>query len=208
MRTKTPRLSEKMLEAAARLFGTQRFHEVRMEDIAAEAAVSKGTLYRYFQDKEEMYLALLARASRQLVQQLQAQVSQAEGARDRLVAIVGAVLAFFDAQPHLLDLIQRAEVLRGTGPAFPWQKVRQEGLRLVQEIFQQGHDNGELSSADPELSALMLLGGLRAVVRFGRQPRPGNLAQRIVDGFLHGAHGARSLPLHAGNINLARNVNP
>ncbi len=96
----------------------------------------------------------------------------------------------------------------GRSPSETGALLVEEGLRLVQEIFQQGHDNGELSSADPELSALMLLGGLRAVVRFGRQPRPGNLAQRIVDGFLHGAHGARSLPLHAGNINLARNVNP
>ncbi len=44
MRTKTPQFSEKMLEAAGRLFGTRRFHEVRMEDVASEADVSKGTL--------------------------------------------------------------------------------------------------------------------------------------------------------------------
>src|SRR6202043_2112108 len=70
VRTKTPQFSEKMLEAAGRLFGTRRFHEVRMEDVASEADVSKGTLYRYFRDKDEMYLALLARASRQFVTEL------------------------------------------------------------------------------------------------------------------------------------------
>lgn len=199
MRTKSPRLSEKMLEAAARLFGTQRFHEVRMEDIAAEAAVSKGTLYRYFHDKEEMYLALLAKASRQLTQQFQDQAAQAERTHDRLVAIVEAVLKFFDAQPHLFDLIQRAEVLRG--PAFPWQNVRQQGLRLVVEILQQGNAKGEVNVADPELSALMLLGGLRAVVRFGRQPRPRQLAQRLVEGFLHGANATPAWPLSKQHLN-------
>ena len=51
-----------MLAAAARLFGSQRFHEVRMEDIAAEAAVAKGTLYRYFADKEQLYRAMLVRS--------------------------------------------------------------------------------------------------------------------------------------------------
>src|SRR5262245_18615534 len=56
VRTKTPQQADKMLNAAARLFGTQRFHEVRMEDIAAEAAVGKGTIYRYFSDKDELYL--------------------------------------------------------------------------------------------------------------------------------------------------------
>src|SRR5258705_7193086 len=99
-----------MLDAAGRLFGARRFHEVRMEDIAAEAEVSKGTLYRYFKDKEEMYLALLERSSHQLVAELHARVGEAEGGRQRLIAVVAAVIGFFDRQPHLFDLIQRAEI--------------------------------------------------------------------------------------------------
>ena len=70
MRTKTPLQAEKMLEAAAALFGTQRFHEVRMEDIATAAGVGKGTIYRYFSDKEDLYLALLERASKQMHERL------------------------------------------------------------------------------------------------------------------------------------------
>src|SRR5262249_154273 len=97
-----------MLEAAAYLFGTQRFHEVRMEDIAAQAEVGKGTLYRYFSDKEELYLALLARASQQMIQRLSAALEETEGARDGLIRFIQAVLAYFDEQPHLIDLIQRA----------------------------------------------------------------------------------------------------
>src|SRR6185503_1977906 len=100
--------SEKVLDAAARLFGTQRFHEVRMEDIAAEAEVGKGTLYRYFNDKEELYLALLARASKQFLDRLEEAAGRGEGPRCRLKAVVAAIIAFFDEQPHLFDLIQRA----------------------------------------------------------------------------------------------------
>jgi hypothetical protein len=39
---------------------------------------------------------------------------------------VAAILAYFDEQPHLLDLIQRAEVARGSGPEFPWYQTRDE----------------------------------------------------------------------------------
>jgi len=186
MRTKTPDLPERMLDTAARLFGARRFHEVRMDDVAAEAGVSKGTLYRYFRDKDEMYLALLGRASDQLVQLLRARVAEADGARAGLVAIVDSVITFFDAQPHLFDLIQRAEALQGPGEAFPWQPVRDEGVRLVGEVFRDGQTRGEFVVRDPELAALMLLGGMRAVVRFGKRPRPVNLAERIVDNFLRG----------------------
>ena len=62
---KTPEQADKMLDAAVQLFGRRRFHEVRIDDIAAEAEVGKGTLYRYFTDKEELYVALLTRSARQ-----------------------------------------------------------------------------------------------------------------------------------------------
>src|SRR5439155_21072507 len=125
-----------MLDAAARLFGSQRFHEVRMEDIAAEAAVGKGTLYRYFSDKEELYVALLERAARGWVQRLHDAVEGAASARERLTAIAAAYFAYFDEHPHLLDLIMRTEALHGSsGPDFPWQKARAESLRLVLDVF-------------------------------------------------------------------------
>src|SRR5262245_35012110 len=107
MRRKTPDFAEKILAAAARLFGARRFHEVRMEDVAVEAGVSKGSLYGYFPDKERMYRAVLERASRQLVAVLRERVAKAKSARDQLVALVSAVIAYFDPQPHLFDLIQR-----------------------------------------------------------------------------------------------------
>jgi len=188
VRTKTPQYSEKMLEAAGRLFGTRRFHEVRMEDVASEAEVSKGTLYRYFRDKNEMYLALLARASRQFVGELQDRAAVPRTARGRLVAMVEAIIEFFDSQPHLFDLIQRAEIRRELGEAFPWQEARDVTLRLAQEVFEQGQDEGEFVIRQPELAALMLLGGLRAVIRFG-PPRHAGLARDLVNDFLEGAAG-------------------
>jgi AcrR family transcriptional regulator len=187
VRTKTITQADKMLEAAAQLFGTQRFHEVRMEDIAAQAEVGKGTLYRYFNDKEELYLALLARASRQMVQRITEALEQSEGARGGLVNFVWAVLAYFDEQPHLFDLIQRAEVLRTSDSEFPWQQARDESLRLILEVFERGKEGGEFCIREPDLAALMFLGGLRSVLRFGKRPRPHDLAEQMVDEFLHGA---------------------
>jgi AcrR family transcriptional regulator len=184
VRTKSSLQSDKILDAAAHLFGTQRFHEVRMDDIAAEAAVAKGTLYRYFSDKEELYLALLTRASEQFLHRLQAAAAQAETLRERLRAMVTAILVFFDAHPHLFDLIQRAEVLRG--PGFPWQKTREELVRLVTNLCDEAKAQGEFIIDDPDHAVLMLLGGLRSVIRFGKQPRPRDLPERIVEAFLLG----------------------
>src|SRR4051812_12153203 len=110
-----------MLDAAARLFAKGRFHEVRMDDIAAEAEVGKGTLYRYFADKEELYLALLARSSKQYLDVIDKAMTKGAGARDKLRAMVAAAFAYFDAQPHLSPLIQRAEATHADSP---WQPAR------------------------------------------------------------------------------------
>ena len=78
-----------------------------MEDIAAEAEVGKGTLYRYFADKEELYRAMLTRSSERFIDRMEA-IAGGEGtARERLEALVAAVIEEFDAKPHLLDLIQQ-----------------------------------------------------------------------------------------------------
>jgi AcrR family transcriptional regulator len=188
VRTKSPQQAEKILEAASRLFGTQRFHEVRMEDIAAEAEVGKGTLYRYFKDKEELYLALLARASQQFMQRIEEVVQGTGSPRQRLEAVVHSIIASFDEQPHLLDLVQRAEVMRGSeGTADPWQETRQKLPRLVIQLFREGEACGQFSVREPELTVLMLLGGIRSVIKFGEKPRPCGLARRVVENFLRGA---------------------
>jgi AcrR family transcriptional regulator len=178
--------TEKILTAAAQLFATHRFHEARMEDIAAVAEVGKGTLYRYFKDKEELYTALLVRAGERLSGRLRAEVDRGEGPRRQLVAIVRALLGFFEDNPYLLDLIQHAEALQRPGHEFPWQKTRGETMALVRSVFEAGRQAGEFHIDDPELAMLMLLGGLRAIGRFAEGPRAADLPERIVENLLAG----------------------
>lgn len=187
MRTKTPQIAERILDAAAWLFANQLYHEARMEDIADKAGVSKGTLYSYFRDKEELYVALLDRASTGMVQALEQAAAHRSGARAGLIAIVDAVLCYFDGQPHVFDLIQRVEVLGRHDAEFPWQKARDVALRLVLDIFEEGRAAGKLQVRDPDLASLLLFGGLRSVIRFGAKPRPPGLAADLVDSFLYGA---------------------
>src|SRR5437763_4259622 len=85
VRTKTPLQADKILAAASRLFATHRFHEARMEDIAAVAEVGKGTLYRYFKDKEELYLALLERAAAGVQERLGRELAGVTSPREQLV---------------------------------------------------------------------------------------------------------------------------
>jgi AcrR family transcriptional regulator len=157
-----------------------------MEDVAELAEVGKGTLYRYFKDKEELYMALLARAACQMAERLHA-VDDAPDPRAKLEAVVAAILDYFDEHPHLLDLIQHAEVMQGPDADLPWQRLRHENFRLVEGIFEEARKIGAFQVMDPNLSAQLLLFSLRPVIRWGEKPRPSDLAHRIVEQFLYGA---------------------
>lgn len=187
MRIRTPEQKEKILVAASQLFGTQRFHEVRMDDIADVAAVGKGTLYRYFQDKEELYRAVLARSSELFIQRVIEAVAEVEGLRAQLETLAALIVAYFDEQPHLLDLIQRSEVESASEKEFPWHQTRLELTRFVLGLFAAAQERGQAVIRNPELAVFMFFGGLRSVIRLGEKPRPRNLARCFVDNLLLGA---------------------
>jgi AcrR family transcriptional regulator len=187
VRTKSPLQAEKILDAAAGLFASQRFHEARMEDVAAAAEVGKGTLYRYFKDKEELYLALLERAATGISARLRDETQSADGIRAKLEAVIRAILGYFDDNPHLFDLIQHAEAMSRPQALLPWQRWRDEVTGRVLEIFEEARRSGEFAVSDPELVGLLFLGSLRSVIRFGVRPRPADLAGQIIDVFLRGA---------------------
>ncbi|WFU47109.1 TetR/AcrR family transcriptional regulator [Sinorhizobium terangae] len=56
-----PAKREQILEGAKRVFMRSNFDAASMNDITREAGVSKGTLYVYFENKEDLFEALIAR---------------------------------------------------------------------------------------------------------------------------------------------------
>ena len=46
---------KRIIESAAKLFSQKSYHEVMMEDVAKLSSIAKGTVYNYFDSKEELY---------------------------------------------------------------------------------------------------------------------------------------------------------
>ena len=177
---------QKILASAEIMFAAKRFHEVLMEDIAISAGVGKGTIYRYFKNKEELYAALLKDASNELMKLIENAVQTEVTCKNKLIVILQTSINLFDAKPHLFDLILHAEAFQKTSIEFPWQQTRWNVIHFVESLFQQAEDQKEFSIKSPKESALLLLGGLRAIIRFGNKPRQKELCTDIVHHFLNG----------------------
>jgi TetR/AcrR family transcriptional repressor of mexJK operon len=77
---------EAIIAAARSLFTSQPFDLVTMEAVAAQASVSKMTVYSHFHDKETLFETIVTATSDQMVRALSAPV-QNEALRERLIAV-------------------------------------------------------------------------------------------------------------------------
>src|SRR5438132_6255243 len=89
-----------IIATAANMFATQPFHKVRLDDVAAAAGVGKGTLYVYFQSKEDLYFTIIFEGVAMLLGRLKAQLAaDHSGAMHRLRTIAEELVDFAFQHP-------------------------------------------------------------------------------------------------------------
>ena len=93
-------------EVAAPLFAEHGYAATRLVDIAAAARVTKPVLYRHFDSKKALYLALLAK-HRALLPRFVAPVTTDEPFVVRLPELLDAWFAYVQDQPYAWHLIFR-----------------------------------------------------------------------------------------------------
>lgn len=95
--------------AAGRLFAAKGYAGTRMEDVAAAADVTKPMVYRHFDSKKDLYLALLARHEDDLPSFFEGvDLSEADRCADSLVrAILEIWLDYVRANAHAWAMLFR-----------------------------------------------------------------------------------------------------
>jgi AcrR family transcriptional regulator len=96
---------EEILTAAIKVFGKKGFAATCVGDVADAAKIAKGTVYLYFDSKEEIY----ATAVRLAIERLQAysakRVQPATGVRERLAVAISVRMEFWHEQINLYRLL-------------------------------------------------------------------------------------------------------
>lgn len=75
-----------ILEAARRLFETKGFLNTTLQDIAKEAEISVGLIYRYFQSKEDMFASLALKGAEHFDAQVDEIMVRASQGRKKIAA--------------------------------------------------------------------------------------------------------------------------
>ncbi len=179
-----------ILESAVRSFAAKGFYGTSMDDIAEELLLTRGSLYYYFRDKEEI-LALChetaLEAMLDVTERVRASALPPDQALRRIIVeharvmvdkFHGTALALqFDA----LDARRRANVVG----------VRDAYENSLRDVIAEGVEQGVFRAVDPKLAAFAILGAMNWMARWyraGGGASADEIGEEFAGIFLEGLH--------------------
>ncbi|MBN1424850.1 TetR/AcrR family transcriptional regulator [Candidatus Fermentibacteria bacterium] len=184
-----------ILDAAARLFSQRDFHEVTVDQIAAEVGLSKGTVYLYFRNKDDLFHAIVVQKGQSLLRKTRESLQCAGDFVDCLREFVRAHCGFFEENVTYFR-ITHSEKTRMTAEGKHRlhdyaDQLFHAHLAMLMELVERGRSEGVLR----EEGSLALVKALRGILTayvfhyaFGQSETPlSEQAEEIVDLFLNGA---------------------
>lgn len=189
------------MKAAEILFSNRRFHEITLDEVAQKAKVGKGTIYRYFANKDDLFFQTATSGFDSLCHVVESCMTKEKNFTDQLLSACLEITQFFRQRHQLFRLMQVEEgrVIWSQGSLWDlWMARRQKLVLALSRILETGASENKIRrDVPPSVLADFLLGMLRTRARY--LARVDDLYRRLellLDIFLFGAS---SLKNECGN---------
>ena len=157
---------DEILKIAAEVFFEQGYNGAKLEDIARQAGIVKGSLYHYFESKEHMYERLIDEVKS--LADIGAETKGDLPVEDRLAEIVRRRIDLVARHPVEIGIISR-HLVRMDGKAGEWARsYRRNFLHGLRAIIEEGQAAGTFRPGDPDVLATFILGTITVVTEWYR----------------------------------------
>ena len=135
---------EQILETAVQLFAEHGYSDTDTQLLAEKLQVGKGTIYRYFPSKRELFLAAADRAMRLLRESVDAGIAGIDEPFERIAVAIRAYLTFFVEHPEYVELLmqERAQFKDRKKPTYF--EHREVNVRPWREMYRGLIDAGRI----------------------------------------------------------------
>jgi AcrR family transcriptional regulator len=150
---------EEITAAALELFVERGFAATRLEDVAARAGVSKGTVYLYFANKEELFKAVVREGLVSPIAEMKGFLQQFQGSSFELLRML--ILGWWE-KVGATRISGIPKLLCGESGNFPelvrfyLAEVVEPGHAVLTAIVKRGIARGEFRKVDAEQAALLI----------------------------------------------------
>jgi AcrR family transcriptional regulator len=181
--------TQEILAAARRVMERHGPETATMEEIAAAAGVAKGTVYLYFQSKDELIQALITQVGEHMLADIEVIVAAPGSPPEKIKQVASLLLDYLMRERALFPAYAR-DLLRGgrdtaKGYWLHLQKMEEKFVTLVTRLFAEGIESGQFIPANPRLLTFLLRGMVRAVGYYQMTEGPEKAVQEALPVLLH-----------------------
>jgi AcrR family transcriptional regulator len=154
---------KELLASAMELFVERGFASTRLEDVARRAGVSKGTLYLYYANKEDLFKAVVRQTILPMIDDAETSVAEFDGHSAELLRHVilswwvriGSTKASGISKLILAEADNFPELAR-----FYQEEVMTRRMRMISNMLERGVRRGEFRAVDVSQTAQVLIAPL------------------------------------------------
>ncbi len=171
LRGKNPDRFEDLIRVATEMFSDEGFNGSSVNRLAKQVRVGVGTIYSYFDDKEDLFLACVKRAAETDLAGKRAHLDESEPALDMLKSIVRIDHELMERDPNGQRLLK--SVFYGINSQLAITPEAQTlyfgSIDLVQRALEKGTEEGVFDLGDDlGLAALLINGMMETFFILGR----------------------------------------
>ena len=149
-----------VMRAALHLFVKKGIDGTTIKDIAKEAGVAEGALYRHFKSKDDLAWHLFSAHLKQFTDELTTKVFADTGAQARIRTFVQESFAAYESDPELYTYL----ILREHSELDKYSQEFAHPGHIVMRIIAEGQASGEIKAGEPFVLGSLFVGG---VLRIG-----------------------------------------
>lgn len=165
-RINTTSRKDEIMKASAILFSRKSYHDVTMDEIAEEVGVAKGTLYLYFESKENLYLEIMEHTFEAIESRLEKEIAKDDPAPRKLKKILTLIFNFYLQNLDVLRILTRDET-RLVSEHYKFTALwRNRRINLYKKVLEKGIKEGSFRPANTELMSLVIFGLVGSVMHF------------------------------------------
>ncbi len=184
-----------IMQTAEKLFKSRRIHEITLEEVAQKARVGKGTIYLYFENKDDLFFQVATSGFDELCELIREQVSQEDRFEDQLLQMCRAISAFFGKRREMFQMMMVEDArMHGCQKSLRerWLLRRKKLREAVMLVLERGVTEGCIRTDISVETLAILLQGLMRTRAYESDKQPdGQQAvieiPVIIDLFLKGA---------------------
>jgi len=155
---------DRILDAAMNIFSAKGFHDTKLDEIVAEASISKGSIYFHFPNKEKLFIALVDQFADVIERRAREAIGQEAPGMLRVRAALAAVLETFGKYrlPAKLLLVQAV----GLGTVFERKRmeVTDRFALLIQTYLDEAVADGSIAPVNTHIVSHAWMGAIYSVV--------------------------------------------